>query len=106
MHNPNFTETQINKQLAKRPLNLSVLWDGDETAETPNFTVILGEDATPYFVEDNDDTFDVVKGHAEGWRHYSNVAWASGYHDLADRLVEIIKEDIDAGELSLPDEED
>ena len=104
MDNPKYTETQINKQLAKRPLNLSVLWDGDETAETPNFTVILGEDATLYCVEDNGDAFDII--HDIASRRCQHIAWASGYHDLADRLVEIIKEDIDAGELSLPDEED
>lgn len=104
MDNPQYTQTQIDKQLAKRPLGLSVLWDGDETADTPNFAVILGEDATQCFVEDNDAAFDIV--HDISSRHCQHFAWASGYHDLADRLVEIIKEDIDAGELSLPDEED
>lgn len=106
MDNPKYTQTQINKQLAKRPLPVTVYWNGDDTAETPIFAVYLGDDETPYVVEDNDDTFDIIKTHADGLRHYTTVAWASGYHDLADRLVEIIKEDIDAGELSLPDEED
>lgn len=104
MHIPVYTQTQINRQLAKRPLGLSVHWDGDETADTPIFAVLLSEDTTPYFVEDLDDTYNVVR--EDGYRHYTTVAWASGYHDLADRLVEIIKEAIDAGELSLPAEED
>ena len=103
MDNPEATARQINAQLAKRPLPLCVLWDGDETADTPTFTVILGEDATPYSVEDSDDAFDIVR--AVSLRGYEHVAWASGYHDIADRLVEVIKEDIDAGDLSVPDEE-
>lgn len=104
MDNPNYTEAQINKQLAKRPLPVTVCWNGDDTAETPIFAVYLGDDETPYHIEDNDDTFDVFR--EVGQRRYESMFWASGYHDIADQLVDLIKEDIDAGVLSLPDEED
>lgn len=104
MDNPEYTVKQINVQLAKRTaLPVTVWWAGDETAEIPNLEVHLGEDATAYTVDDLDHVFDVTR--QTGPRHYTTIGGASGYAAIADLLATIITEDIAAGVLSLPEEE-
>ena len=98
------TAKDINAQLAKATsLPISVAWDGDETREYPLFTVWFGDDQTEYTVEDLDHTFDVAC--QAGPRHYVSIGSASGYAPLARLLTTIIEDDIDAGLLTLPEED-
>lgn len=98
MDNPEYTAKQINTQLAKTGL-IRVKWDGDETREEPLFAVWVGDEDTPYVVEDLDHTFEVTRSDAYG-------GTASGYHKIAALLIDIINEDIWAGRIVLPAQED
>lgn len=84
MNNPEYTETQINKQLAlvQGDFEVHVSWNGEEPDERGFiFNVYLYGDDTPFFVEDLGYAFEVIE--RTGDSRYCSVGSASNFGELA-----------------------
>lgn len=100
MDNPQYTATQVNRQIAKQTsLPISIEWDGNDVApgESAYFSIVFNEDETKYSVEDSGAQYEVNKD--IGFRRYHATGWASGYYDLAKLIISIINEAVRDGEL-------
>lgn len=105
MDNPRYTAKQLNVQLAKTSL-IRVSWDGDETRDEPQFWVWVGDENTMYIIEDLDHTFEISLIVDGDKPRCDTIGSASGYHKIATLLTDIINEDIEAGRIVLPEQED
>lgn len=100
MENPEYTERQINAALSERTsLDISVRWDGEypDPEDDAVFDVYFDGEDTPYLIWDRGSDMDIVE--RIGRQTYSMIDGSYSHERLADILIRLIKEDLEAGKL-------